>query len=144
MFLDKYFFWQNFLLSQQYFGPNNFGRNQTLFEPQIFGTYIFDADIFQPRYILKPEEVRILMFKFFLLRNTLGLNFTRIWICFLFLTTKLSKSQMNIHQSWLNLSWQSNCLGLDWAQAQPTLFCFREPSGGKSWTPPPPKDDLDF
>ena len=36
---------------------------------------------------------------------------------YLSLTTKFTKFQMNIYQTWLNLSLQFNCLGLEWAPA---------------------------
>ena len=49
---------------------------------------------------------------FFYLIALLDLNFA-----YLSLTTKLSKFQMNIHQNWLNLSLQFNCLGLEWTPA---------------------------
>ena len=40
----------------------------------------------------------------------------------LFLTKKFSQFQMNTYQAWIILSLQSNCFGLDWALAQPSLL----------------------
>ena len=40
------------------------------------------------------------------------------------LIKKFSQFQMNIYEAWLNVSLQFNCLGLDWALAQPSLFLF--------------------
>ena len=66
------------------FGPKNFFGPKILFDPKYFvtdiilGTLIFLTDFFEPRYILKPKQVKV-----FFISKYLGfdLNFVRSKIC---------------------------------------------------------------
>ena len=109
--------WSEVILDPKFIGPNIFGHKILFW--LLWTKYFLDHKYFGP-FIWGGTKLCLNM-KYFGTRRSQISGYPGSKLCYLFLTTKFSKFQMNIHQTWLNLALQSNCLSLDWTPAQPSL-----------------------
>ena len=132
IFSDQIFPVPKFFRTQYFFGPKIF------LDPKIFSDpNFFDQIFFGPKTFLEPQNI-FQTRNFFLdpkLFCTLNYFGPKIILDPNYFCTQNFKLvlKVDINQAWIRLSLQSNCLGLDWAPAQPSLFQVVETDADLEW-----------